>query len=135
MTERIGGRQIYSTRTKWEFQLGYSRAVRLGDVIRVSGTAGLGDNGEPVPGGPAAQMRRALEIAQKALAELGASFADVVQTRVYVKDATSILDVAVIHGEVFREIRPATTIVQAGFVDPKILVEIEMEAVVRSGSA
>jgi enamine deaminase RidA (YjgF/YER057c/UK114 family) len=128
---RTASRRSYSTRTKWEFQLGYSRAVRDGEIVRLSGTAGLDENGEPVSGGPAAQMRRALEIAERALSELGASFADVIQTRVYVKDAASITDVAIIHGDVFREIRPATTIVQAGFVDPKILVEVEMEALVR----
>ncbi len=130
----MSDRRLVSTQTKWEFQIGYSRAVRQGDVIRVAGTAGLDENGSPVAGGVSAQMRRALEICKRALDELGASFADVVMTRLYVKDAASIMDVAVIHGETFRDIRPASTIVQAGFVDPRILVEIEMEALV-GGSA
>ena len=125
------GRQLYSTRTKWEFQIGYSRAVRDGEHVRLAGTAGLDEDGTPVPGGAAAQMRRAFEIAAGALREVGAEFKDAFMTRIYVKDATDIVDVAVVHGEVFRDIRPATTIVQAGFVDPAILVEIEMEALVR----
>ena len=124
-------RQLYSTKTKWEFQIGYSRAVRDGEHVRLAGTAGLDEKGLPVPGGAAAQMRRAFEIAQRALGEVGAGFPDVIMTRIYVKDATDIMDVAVVHGEVFRDIRPATTIVQAGFVDAGILVEIEMEALVR----
>ena len=124
-------RQLYSTKTKWEFQIGYSRAVRDGEHVRLAGTAGLDEKGAAVPGGAAAQMRRAFEIAERALAEVGASFKDVVMTRIYVKDSHDIMDVAVVHGEIFREIRPAATIVQTGFVDPGILVEIEMEALVR----
>ena len=127
----MADRQLYSTRTKWEFQIGYSRAVRDGEYVRLAGTAGLDDNGVPVAGGAAAQMRRALEIAERALREVGAEFADVIATRIYVKDAADIMDVAVLHGEAFRDIRPASTIIRAGFVDPGILVEIEMEALVR----
>jgi enamine deaminase RidA (YjgF/YER057c/UK114 family) len=124
-------RQLYSTKTKWEFQIGYSRAVRDGEHVRLAGTAGLDDRGAAVSGGAGAQMRRAIEIARAALAEVGAEFKDVIMTRIYVKDSSDIMDVAVVHGEVFRDIRPATTIVQAAFVDPGILVEIEMEALVR----
>ncbi len=123
-------RQLYSTRSTWESQFGYSRAVRHGDLIRVAGTAGLDEDGNPIQGGAAAQTRCALEIIERALKELGAEFADVIMTRIYVKDTTDIVDVAVIHGEVFRDIRPATTIVQVGFVDRQILVELEMEAIV-----
>jgi enamine deaminase RidA (YjgF/YER057c/UK114 family) len=123
-------RQLYSTKTKWEFQIGYSRVVRDGEHVRLAGTAGLDENGAPVPGGAAAQMRRALEIAERALGEVGATFRDVIMTRIYVKEASDIMDVAVAHGEAFRDIRPASTIVRAGFVDPGILVEIEMEALV-----
>lgn len=122
-------RELYSTKTKWEFQLGYSRAVRQGNVVWLAGTAGLGEDGNPVEGGAAAQMRRAMEIARAALEHFGASFADVIVTRVYVKDAADIVEIAVVHGEVFRDIRPASTFVQVDFVDPKILVEIEMEAI------
>ena len=125
------GRQLYSTRTKWEFQIGYSRAVRDGDLVRLAGTAGLDDDGTPLTGGAVAQMRRALEIAERALGELGATFEDVIMTRLYVKNNADVTDVAVVHGEVFRDIRPATTVICVEFVDPGILVEIEMEAVVR----
>ena len=125
------GRQLYSTRTKWEFQIGYSRAVRDGDLVRLAGTAGLDDDGTPLTGGAVAQMRRALEIAERALGELGATFEDVIMTRLYVKNNADVMDVAVVHGEVFRDIRPATTVICVEFVDPGILVEIEMEAVVR----
>ena len=123
-------RTLHSTQTKFEFQFGYSRAVRHGSLIRVAGTAGLDENGNVVPGGAGEQAKRALQISESALKELGASFADVVMTRIYVKDVADMEEIAVIHGEVFREFRPATTIVQVGFILPDILVEIEMEAVV-----
>ena len=122
-------RYLYSTKTKFEFQFGYSRAVRHGNVIRVAGTAGLDPNGVPVTGGIIEQTRRALEIMQEALEAYGASFHDVIMTRVYVSEVANIEGVAVLHGEIFREIRPATTIVKVDFIDPRILVEIEAEAV------
>jgi enamine deaminase RidA (YjgF/YER057c/UK114 family) len=75
-------------------------------------------------------MRRALEIVTKALTELGGKLEDVIMTRLYVANEQDIESVAVVHGETFRDIRPASTIVKVGFVDPRILVEIEAEAVV-----
>jgi enamine deaminase RidA (YjgF/YER057c/UK114 family) len=122
-------RFLHSTGTKYEFQFGYSRAVRHGNIIRVAGTAGLGDDGQVVSGDVVDQSRRALEIIKAALEDLGASLGEVIMTRVYVRDTHDIDRVAVIHGEVFRDIRPATTIVKVDFIDPKILVEIEAEAV------
>ena len=122
-------RWLHSTKTKFEFQFGYSRAVRHGNVIRVAGTAGLDENGVPVRGGITEQTRRALEIIREALEAYGSSFADVIMTRVYVSEVGNIEGVAVLHGEIFRDIRPATTIVKADFIDPRILVEIEAEAV------
>jgi len=119
----------YSTGTKYEFQFGYSRAVRHGSVIRVAGTAGLDENGNPVPGGITDQMRRALEIVKTAIEDLGGRLEDTIMTRVYVSDVASIESVAVIHGDFFRDIRPATSIVQVNFIDPRIQVEIEAEAV------
>ena len=119
----------HSTGSRYEFRFGYSRAVRDGNVIRVAGTAGLGDDGEVVADDVVMQMRRALEIVGRALEELGASFADVIMTRIWVADAQDIDKIALVHGEVFRDIRPASTILKVGFVDPKILVEIEAEAV------
>ncbi len=125
-------RRLVSTRTKYEFQFGYSRAVRHGDVIRVAGTAGLGEDGQVVADSVVEQMRHALTIVREAIEELGGSLEDVVMTRVYVSEVRNIDSVALVHGEVFRDIRPATTIVRVEFIDPKILVEVEAEAIVGS---
>lgn len=119
----------YSTKTKFEFQFGYSRALRHGNVIRVAGTAGLDENGTPLTGGVVDQTKRALEIIKTAIEDLGGRIEDTIMTRVYVADVASIESVAVVHGDFFRDIRPATTIVQVSFVDARILVEIEAEAV------
>ncbi len=124
-----GNRWLHNTKTRFEFQFGYSRAVRHGKVIRVAGTAGLDENGVPVEGGITEQTRRALEIIREALEAYGSSFHDVIMTRVYVSEVGNIEGVAVLHGEIFRDIRPATTIVRVDFIDPRILVEIEAEAV------
>jgi len=124
------GRRYVSTGTKFEFQFGYSRAVRHGDVIRIAGTAGLGEDGTVVADDVSGQLRRAIEIVGDALRELGSRLEDVMMTRVYVADIKDADTVAVVHGEAFREIRPATTIVQTQFVDARILVEIEAEAIV-----
>ena len=121
-------RQLVTTGTKYEFQFGYSRAVRKGNVVRVSGTAGLDENGQVVADDVGTQLRRAIEIMTKALEELGATLEDVVMTRLYLADMHDSDTVAVIHGETFRDIRPATTLVKTEFVDAKILVEIEAEA-------
>jgi enamine deaminase RidA (YjgF/YER057c/UK114 family) len=121
-------RRSISTGTKYEFQFGYSRAVRQANVIKVSGTAGLGENGQVVSDGVVEQMRRALEIVRTAIEQLGGTLEDVIMTRVYVSDIRNIDSVAVVHGEVFREIRPASSIIKVEFIDPKILVEVEAEA-------
>jgi len=122
-------RQLVTTGTKYEFQFGYSRAVRKGNVVRVSGTAGLDENGQVVADDVGTQLRRAITIMTKALEELGATLEDVVMTRLYMADMHDADTVAVIHGETFRDIRPATTLVKTEFVDTKILIEIEAEAV------
>ena len=122
-------RYLHSTSTKYEFQFGYSRAVRHGRVVRVAGTAGLDEDGQVVSDDVVDQMRRAIEIMKGALEDLGSSLGEVIMTRIYVRDVHDIDRVAVIHGEVFRDIRPATTIVKVEFIDPHILVEIEAEAV------
>ena len=123
------GRHLVSTATKYEFQFGYSRAVRHGTVIRVSGTAGLDENGQVVADDVGLQLRHAIKIMESALGELGADLGDVVMTRIYLSDIRDADTAAVVHGEAFREIRPATTIVKSEFVDARILVEIEAEAV------
>lgn len=122
-------RYLHSTSTKYEFQFGYSRAVRHGQTVRVAGTAGLDEDGQVVSDDVVDQMRRAIEIIKDSLEDLGAHLGDIIMTRIYVRDVHDIERVAVIHGEVFRDIRPATTIVRVDFIDPNILVEIEAEAV------
>ncbi len=122
-------RYLHSTSTKYEFQFGYSRAIRHGSVIRVAGTAGLSEDGQVVSNDVVDQMRRAIEIIKTSLEDLGSSLNDVIMTRIYVRDVHDFDRVAVIHGEVFRDIRPATTIVKVEFIDARILVEIEAEAV------
>lgn len=123
------GRYRVGTGSTYEFRFGYSRAVRHGNLIRIAGTAGLGEDGNVVSDDVVEQTRRALEIIESSLKELGADLSDVIMTRVYVSDISDIDRVAVQHGEAFRETRPATTIVKVGFIDPKILVEIEVEAI------
>ena len=122
-------RYMHSTSTKYEFQFGYSRAVRHGRVVRVAGTAGLDEDGQVVSDDVVDQMRRAIEIIKDSLEDLGSSLGEVIMTRIYVREVHDIDRVAVIHGEVFRDIRPATTIVRVDFIDDRILVEIEAEAV------
>src|SRR5260370_31955235 len=105
----------FSTGTKYEFQFGYSRAVRHGSLIRVAGTAGLDENGNPVPGGITDQMRRALEIVKAAIEDLGGRLEDTIMTRVYVAYVAAIESVAVLHGGFFRGIRPPPPRVQGNF--------------------
>lgn len=116
----------------WEAVVGYSRAVRAGDLIEVSGTVAAAPDGTVLhPGDVNAQTREALLVIGQALAELGASFDDVVRTRVFMADPSRWEEAGRAHGEVFGEIRPATTFIGAGsFVDPGFLVEIEATAVV-----
>jgi enamine deaminase RidA (YjgF/YER057c/UK114 family) len=119
----------HTTGSRGEFQFGFSRAIRHGNVVRISGTAGIGPDGSVVSDDVIEQMRAALETMKEALEELGCKMSDVIMTRVYVRNASDIQSVAVVHGETFRDIRPASTIVKVDFIDPKILVEIEGEAV------
>jgi enamine deaminase RidA (YjgF/YER057c/UK114 family) len=114
----------------WAGAVGYSRAVRIGRTIAVSGTAAVGPDGSIVhPGDPYRQMRRCLEIVVAALAELGAGPADVIRTRVYVKDASYWPEVGRAHGEVFGAAPPASTMVVAEMIDPAMLVEMEADAI------
>jgi enamine deaminase RidA (YjgF/YER057c/UK114 family) len=124
-------RQRVSANRPWESIMGYSRAVRVGNVVEVSGTAPAGPDGEILaPGDVEGQAREALRIIGEALQEAGASFEDVVRTRVLLADATQWQEAGKAHGEIFRDIRPAnTTVAVNGFVDPAILVEIEATAI------
>jgi enamine deaminase RidA (YjgF/YER057c/UK114 family) len=128
-------RWLISSGSPYEARFGYSRAVRIGDDVFVSGTTDAGPDGRSLhPGDPAGQARAIFEIIRRALGEAGFGLADVVRTRMFVTDLAHIEPVTAVHGEVFRDIRPAATIVVvAALIDPSLLVEIEVDA--RKGSA
>jgi enamine deaminase RidA (YjgF/YER057c/UK114 family) len=124
-------RQNISTGTPWEAMAGYSRAVRVGDQVYVSGTTASDASGAVQhPGDPAGQTRYILQKIAGALAEAGASLEDVVRTRIFVRNIADWPAVARAHGEVFGAIRPANTLVRAEPIEPEMLVEIEAVAIV-----
>jgi enamine deaminase RidA (YjgF/YER057c/UK114 family) len=113
----------------FEASIGFSRAVRVGSTIAVSGTAPVWPDGSVDPD-PAVQARRCWEICLTALAELGGSASDVVRTRQYVVSAADGDAIGAVHGEFFRAVRPASTmVVVAGLLDPRWKVEVELDAV------
>jgi enamine deaminase RidA (YjgF/YER057c/UK114 family) len=123
-------RRLISSAMPMERTIGYSRAVRVGRHVHVSGTAPVMPDGADPPPGAYAQARRCLEIILAALAEAGASAPDVVRTRLYLTDAKFLDEVGRAHAEVFGDVRPATTGVVVGLLDPRWLVEIEADAFV-----
>jgi enamine deaminase RidA (YjgF/YER057c/UK114 family) len=123
-----------SSGSPFEATIGFSRAVRAGDRILVSGTAPIWPDGHVDPD-VGAQARRCLEIVFEAIAALGAGPADVVRTRIYLVDAWDQQAVGRVHGELFGEVRPAASmIVVAALLDPRWKVELEAEAVIGAGS-
>lgn len=118
------------TGASWAAIVGYSRAVRVGDRIWVSGTVAVDEAGRVGPiGDPYGQAKRCLEIIDGALREAGAGLEHVVRTRIYVSDAAHWQDVGRAHGEAFATTLPATSMVFTGLIDADALVEIEAEAV------
>lgn len=124
-------RERVFTGSPYEKKIGVCRAVRDGRCIAVTGTAPLGADGKTVgKGDAAAQARRCFEIIESALKELGSGLADVIRTRIFLTRIQDWQTVAEIHGEIFRDVRPATTVVQVvAFMDPDWLIEVEADAI------
>ena len=123
----------FSSGTKWENMAGYSRAVRVGNVVEVAGTTAVDENGTVMGEGDA--YRQTIYILNKigyALNQTGSKLEDVVRTRIYVKNMADWQDVVRAHGEVFKDILPATTLVEVcALINPKLIVEIEAKAVIQ----
>ena len=130
-------RNSVPTGNPWGDIVGYSRAVRVGQFIFVSGTTATGPEGQALhPGEPGPQTRLILERIETALGKLGASLKDVVETRIYVRDIAQWEAVGRVHGEIFADIRPATTLVEvSSLISPDLLIEISATAVVDATSA
>ncbi len=123
-------RQRVSSGSPWEPKVGFSRALRVGDRVLVSGTAPVYADGS-CPEDAASQARRCWEIVAEALREAGAQLSDVVQTRSYLTDAADAEAVATVHGAIFGDVRPASTmVVVAALLDPRWKVEVEAEALI-----
>lgn len=121
----------FSSGTKWEPIVGYSRAVRVGNVVYVSGTTATGSDGDLVGVGDAkAQTEQTLRNIQRALESLGAKLENVVKTRIYVTDIEKWQEIGTAHGQVFKNVRPVTTMIEVKrLINSEMLVEIEAEAV------
>lgn len=129
VVERFG-RQCCATQSSWEPVMGYSRAVRSGNLIAVTGTVGINPDGT-YPTSTAEQARRSLQIIRAAIEALGGKLEHVIRTRTYMTDISQWKEVASVHGELFKDIRPATTLVQvARLIDDAAVLEIEADAVV-----
>ena len=132
---RQSGRQNISSGAPWEGTVGYSRAVRVGSAIYVAGTTAADERGEVIgEGDPYRQASYVFDKIERALREAGATLADVVRTRMFVTDIASFDAIGRAHGERFASVRPAATMVEVSrLVDPRMLVEIEVDAVIADG--
>lgn len=131
----MSNRQNISSGTKWESLAGYSRAVRVGNVVHVAGTTATDEHGSIVGKDTYEQAIFIFQKIERALKEAGASLSDVVRTRVYVTDINDWEGAARAHGEIFSEIRPVNTLIGGlQLVGPGYLVEIEAEAIIGAGS-
>jgi enamine deaminase RidA (YjgF/YER057c/UK114 family) len=129
------GKQMVSSGTVWEEMAGYSRAVRIGDHIYVSGTTATGTHG-PIGGhDPMSQAHAVLDKIEAAIQQLGGQMSDVVRTRVYVPHIDYWEPVARVHGARFHNIRPANTLIVAQLIGSEYLVEIEAEAIIGAGGS
>ena len=123
-------RQNISSGAKWEDIVGYSRAVRVGNIIEVAGTTAVKDGEVFGVGNMYVQTKCALEIIERALKEAGAGMENVVRTRTYVTDISRWEEAGKAHGEFFRNVKPASTMVEvSGLVSPEMLVEVEATAI------
>lgn len=123
-------RKVYSSGAKWEDIVGYSRAVQVGNQIEVAGTVASDENGVVAPGDMYRQAKFAIEKIAKALASAGFSLNDVVRTRMFVTDITRWEEAGRAHGEFFKDIKPATSMIEVkGLIDAGFLIEIEVTAI------
>ena len=129
MTERIN----ISSNTKWEYIVGYSRAVKVGNIIEVSGTTAV-SNGEVVgKNSPYEQTKFVFQIIENALKQAGASLKDVVRTRTFVTDISKWEEIGRAHAEYFKDIKPCATMVEVkSLINPELLVEIEVTAILQN---
>jgi enamine deaminase RidA (YjgF/YER057c/UK114 family) len=128
VVSEAGGRKVVSTGARWEPVVGYSRAVRSGNWIAVTGTLGLNPDGS-CPPKAADQMRQALEIIVAAIEALGGRRSDIIRTRMYVTDIGKWEEIGRVHADMLGDIRPATTMVEvSALADPAALVEVEADA-------
>ena len=127
----MNGRVKVSTETKWEPIIGYSRAVKVGKIVHVSGTTATDSQGNLVGvDDTSAQTIQALKNIRRALESVGSRLEDVVRTRIYVTNIKQWEEIGKVHGHFFRETRPATTMVEVkNLINPQMLVEIEAEAI------